>query len=84
MLTAVLLILGNLGFASHVSAHFSSGAPDCEWCVCQDQTPAVPLVSEFIVLVNPLIHQLLFAEAENSFPLQAYLAFQSRAPPLTI
>ena len=83
LLTAVLLILGNLGFASHVSAHFSSGAAECEWCVCQGQTPAVPLANEIIVLADPVVHQLIDTETEHSFPAQAYQAYRSRAPPLT-
>ena len=79
---ALLLVACNLVFASHVSAHLNPNPAACEWCVCQGQTPAVPLTAQLTVPV--VAAQKTEPENPALLPASAWRAhgYRSRAPPV--
>jgi hypothetical protein len=79
---ALLLVACNLVFASHVSAHLNPNPAGCEWCVCQGQTPAVPLAAQQAVPVVAV--QRSEPETPVLLPATCWRSkgYRSRAPPV--
>jgi hypothetical protein len=81
LLLAVLLAAGQVVFANHLPAHASTTVGNCDWCVCQGQTPAAPLPASELPPVAPLVPVQLAAVTLTLAPEPRYQGPGPRAPP---